>query len=386
MGLRLLAGWGLTVAAVFPAAATAASPAGSFAAVVAAHFSRWDRNHDGALCPPEVTVLVTDPAVCGDEAAALAAIHLHQRNPKGPGAFTLEQLLHPATAPAAQGRRDQAPWQPNFEARFNTFRDHILKAPRELFVGRAPSLEAVSQGYLGDCYFLAAVGAAVHRDPAAVRRLFRPGRDGSCDLHFCNGRTAHVRSLTDAQIALGSSAGAQGLWLNVLEEGFGQVKGHSRWGAHASAEGLDAIARGGDAGETITLLTGHKAAYLPLRKGPGKDKPPPPRREVPALMAKVRTLLETARAGRLLVCCGTGRNHLPRGIASDHDYAVLDYEARTDTVLLWNPWGNHFTPQGTPGLAGGYATEQGHFRVPLGEFVHIFEGLYHETPHAVRKR
>jgi hypothetical protein len=372
--------WGGTLVAVLAAPAAGAG----FRAVVEAHFQHWDRNHDGKLSAQEVTALVTDPAVRGDEAAAVAVIHLHQRGHRLLAACTREQLLRP-TAAAAEERRDAAPRQVPFEARFNTFRDHIRRASRELFVGKAPALNGLSQGYLGDCYFLAPVGAAVYRHGAAVRRMIIPHPDGSWNVAFGGAAAVRVRPLTDAEIALGSSAGGQGLWLNVLEEAFGQVKARSSWFRHGTAEGLDALAGGGDAGGVITLLTGHKARFLLLRKGWTKDRPPSPR-DVPALAARARAVLRDAAAGRHLVCCGTGKAAQPPGIAAHHDYAVLEYDARTDTVLLWNPWGNRFSPRGRPGLENGYATEDGQFRVPLGDFVRIFEGVFYETPPPARRR
>ena len=45
--------------------------------------------------------------------------------------------------------------------------------------------------------------------------------DGSCEVVFFSGEKITVPKLTDAQVALGSSAGNQGLWLNVLEEAYG---------------------------------------------------------------------------------------------------------------------------------------------------------------------
>jgi hypothetical protein len=375
----------LVLAAALWVPAARAQPRVTFAAVVEANFARWDRDHDGRLSPQEVTALVTDPEVRGDEAAAVAAIHLFQRGRKD-AAFTRARLLRP-DEPAAEERRDQAPGTLRFEARFEAFRARLGKVTRDLFAGNAPSLEGLSQGHLGDCYCLAAVGAAVHRHAAGVKGMFRPLADGSCDVALGGGRVVHVRPLTDAEVVLGSTAGDQGVWLNVLEEAFGQLKGRAWWPGHGTAEGLDAIARGGDADEAIKLLTGHRAKYLAIRKGAGKEKPPPARRDLPALEARVRAVLRETSAGRALVCCGTSRGRTPPGIPDNHDFALLGYDTATDSVLVWNPWGNHFTPRGRPGLGEGYPTEHGQFRVPLVEFVRIFDGLYYESvPSPGKKR
>lgn len=358
-----------------------AAPKGnSFTGILEANFPKWDLNHDGKLAADEVNRLIAERSITGDAAAALASIHVYMRDKKNAPPLTAAMLAHQAGKDGRSERRDQAAKLPHFEDNYQSFRGHLAKAPRELFVGSAPSLAGFSQGNLGDCYFLSAVGAAVARNPAAVKRMFQPHPDGSCELIFANGRRVHVGRLTDAEIALGSSAGEQGLWLNVLEKGFGLLKIHTSRNAHRGGEtSLDAIASGGDADDTIELLTGHKADYLPIRRGKGKHLPPPNEAQVPMLMGKLRQAFRVTNAVHPLVCCGTSSGKLPPGVIDDHDYAILGFNTSTDSVLVWNPWGNHHQPKGPPGLQNGYVVEGGRFSVPLHDFVRIFEGVYYET-------
>jgi hypothetical protein len=362
----------------------------SFMAVVSANFDKWDLNHDGKLTSDEINKLLSSHTITGEAAAALASIHVFQRGKKAGGpALSRDMLKHQAGKDDGDvGRRDKAQKAPHFENNYQSFRTHIAKAPRELFVGKAPSLTGFSQGNLGDCYFLSAVGAAVNRNPALIRRMFQPRPDGSVDLTFANGRHVHVTKLTDAEIAIGSSAGQQGLWLNVLEKGFGQVKIHTSRGVNRGEPGLDAIATGGDADDTISLLTGHKADMLTIRNGKGKEPPPPSGRELPILVTKLRALFRISNTAHPLLCAGTPGGKLPPGVVTDHDYAILGYDNATDTVHLWNPWGNQHKIKGPPGLQFGYAVDGGKFSMPLNEFVQIFEEVYYETalPPHVRGR
>lgn len=360
---------------------------GSFSAVIEANFSKWDRDHDGKLSPAEIDAVVSNHAVTGDAAAAAAAIHVYQRSKKNQAiALTRDSLEHTAKQKSAAERRDQAEHLPHFEANYAAFKRHIAKAPRTIFVGNAPSFEGFHQGNLGDCYFLAAVGASVNRNPGHLRQLFHVHPDGSCDLTFPTGQRTHVSKLTDAEIALGSNAGEQGLWLNVLEKAFGQVKIQSTRSKMRENPAMDAISSGGDADATIKLLTGHRAEYLPIRHGKGKALPPPGPRDLPVVTAKVRALFQTATAVHPLVCVGTSAGKLPPGVVSDHDYAVLGYEAGKGLVHVWNPWGNKHKAKGAEGLENGYNTEGGNFYVPVHEFVQIFEGVYYETGAPPRKR
>ncbi len=103
----------------------------------------------------------------------------------------------------------------------------------------------------------------------------------------------------------GSSAGQQGLWLNILEKGFGMSMLH-----RTTQEGrvsLDAISKGGDTDETISLFTGRKAELLSYRRGKGKEKAPPAAHELPVLKAKTRALLYAAMAGSFMLCAGIVR-------------------------------------------------------------------------------
>jgi hypothetical protein len=359
----------------------------SFAAVVRTHFAGWDRDHDGKLSPAEVMAVVADPAVTGNAAAASAAIHVFQRVKKHRNIpLTLKFLT--ADHQGEDGRRRDKPEDaPNFQDDYEDFVAHIAESPRVLFTSpRAPTLEGISQGELGDCYFLCAVGAAVARDSSAIRGLFHPNPDGTCTLRFPGERVVHETKLTDAEIALGSSAGRQGLWLNVLEKSFGAMHVKISRTGKASSMSLDTIADGGDADRAIEVLTGHKAETIAIRQG--EDNHLPGAKEMAILEGKVRKRLQIAAQRRLLICCGTPEGHVPPGMVDDHDYAILGYDRASDTVHLWNPWGNDFTPKGPPGLKAGYPTRGGHFYMPLKDLLQVADEVYYETlaPAPFRKK
>ncbi len=90
--------------------------------------------------------------------------------------------------------------------------------------------------------------------------------------------------------------------------------------------------------------------------------------------------MTAASKDRLLMDCGTPEKGTPPGIPGGHCYAVLGFDAATDTVHLWNPWGNTFQPKKEPhGLLNGYPVKGGRFDVPLGDFVKIFGYFDWET-------
>ena len=75
--------------------------------------------------------------------------------------------------------------------------------------------------------------------------------------------------------------------------------------------------------------------------------------------------------------CGTTEVTTP-GLTPKHAYAVLAYDEATDQVTLWNPHGQAFTPKGPAGLANGYPTKDGVFRLPVEEWVVQFSGFAYE--------
>ncbi|HEY3965139.1 MAG TPA: C2 family cysteine protease [Planctomycetaceae bacterium] len=373
----VLAAW-----AGWPHAAQADRPAVSFQKVVEDRFRYWDRDHDGVLTALEVDRLVQDREIQGNEAAAIAAIHVGFRAAEAPSRLSPADLLRASDKQSE--RRDKDDHHFHFAADYATFDRHVHELPRQIFtVANAPSLEGIAQGKLGDCYLVAVVGAAVHRDPRTVRNMFRIHIDGSNEIAFPNGQMLKVPPLTDAEIMLGSSAANQGLWLNVLEKAYGQLKLQIPQSARSLADlDLDVIARGGDALQTLSLLTGHKADWNPFHPGKTNDNSQPTPAQIVAARDQLHARLAEAAAHRRLVCISSPKTKLPPGVISGHDYAMLGYDSKLKTVHVWNPWGRtyNFTPKGERhGLEHGYVVQKGHFDIPLDDFAHVFNGVWFET-------
>jgi hypothetical protein len=343
----------------------------SFAAVVETHFKKWDRDGDGKLSAKRVNGLLRDHSITGPAAAALAAIHNFQHVKK--------QNAPPLTLAFLTAAPRKGSPQSELADNYQSYHDHIANLPKQIFVDdKPPSLKGFSQGILGDCYYMAIVGAAVARNPVAVKKIFHVHADGSCDLKFVTGRQVHVPRLTEAEIALGGTAGTQGLWLNVLEEGLGllDLRVSSKQGA--AMDFIEAGAPGLSMDAIIGLFTGHGVEHFPIRQG--NVKQPPPERDLPGLQAKLRSVLRrTAEHHGLVVAETPNGAKMPPGMSDNHTYALLRHDPDSDRVHIWNPWGEDFTPKGKPGLEFGYPHKGGHADMSLKDFVHIFENVRYET-------
>lgn len=354
----------------FPAAGEEIPLPPSFLAEVSANFQQWDLDGDGTLSLEETTRLVPQPSFRDASAAALAAVHFAQRSvsPRS-SAFPRGLLME---VPASAGERN-----PPFEYYYATGLAHIRRTERRLFATDAPSLSSIHQGRLGDCYFLATLGAVVNRNPKDVARFIRAQPDGSFAVQFADGKQITIRPLTDAEIALGSSAGQQGLWLNVLEKAYGAIVEIAQLRRGIVENALDALGDGGDPSTAMGRLTGHDAGLLRFRPE-GPDAVPGDRR-VEGFLPVLRSRLLTQQRNGLIACCATAKVNVPPGMARQHLYAILDFDPARDIVLIWNPWGNFFEPRGTPGPTSGYRTQRGQFSVPLADFIRIFERVVYET-------
>ncbi len=332
------------------------------------HFRAWDRDGSGGLSVDEIELAVHDPRVKGTAAAAAASLRR---------AVRAHQELAPLTLPQVEGPKGRAA-RPPYEAMFATALAKIERAPRELFTADAPRVDRLAQGRLGDCFLLVSLGTCAARDPERLRSIMKAHGDGTVRVHFGDGHNVEVAAPTDAELALGASTSDTGVWANVYEKAVGTIL-MGRQTTHRNVTPLAQIGGGGSPADPLEILTGHEVkrhACDPYRH---------PRDRSGASVADLAPLTRTLKAAfadRRLVVGGVGdkgdRTGVP-GLYFAHSYGVVDYDPKFDVVTFWNPMGNKFTPKGPEGLARGYVTEHGLFRVPLKEAVIWFDSFSVET-------
>jgi hypothetical protein len=99
----------------------------------------------------------------------------------------------------------------------------------------------------------------------------------------------------------------------------------------------------------------------------------------------VRAAITDGIARKAAMGAGTPRE--PKGrIPPNHAFAIFGFDAARDTVLLWNPWGNNFTPKGPDGREHGYTHKAGISEMPLADFTELFRGLWIETDEPLEPR
>jgi hypothetical protein len=371
-------------------AGAALALANTFSTIVQRRFPEWDLDRNGVLTPEEIDRLTVDPRWKGDDAAAIATLKISMRSKKDPIASLALKDLETVSSRALAQDDDLNPSDARvakkpdtLQLRFDRSSRAIRAAKRELFLDPTPDLDKFRQGRIGDCFFVSMVGAMVERDPQSVKRMISQGPDKDYTVVFGNKQSVTISPLTDVEYALVSTTGDEGLWLPVLEKAFGSLRMETRPEDQRAQSVTDAIARGGNIGNSIQILTGHKAERIGL--DPERN---PEARDRAAFLEKIRPRIAQAAEARRLMGAGTDPDPGVPGISPNHAFAILSYDAKTDTLRMWNPHGNTFRPKGPPGLANGYPTRAGRFEMPLKDFAVTFRGLFIETdqPPDVRTR
>lgn len=346
-----------------------AATSAEFLEQVTQHFAAWDGDSDGTLSVAEIDKAAANPEVKGNAAAALAALKRASRSPsfKHPE-LNQERIKEFATKRGAD--------MPDLTGMYGQGVSRLAKlTKRELFAGGPPQLNTIHQGRLGNCFCLAPLGAVVHHRPEAIVEMFKPLEDGRIRVTLGK-HTTMVALPTDTELARTASNEDAGVWVNVYEKALGQLRNEAKPEDQRVGSPIDVLAKGGSAGTILSFITGHEITRFSFKFAKEKDLPA---EEHAAKMKDLREQLQTAVREKRLMTCGTLKATLP-GITGNHAYAVLGYDAKADTVKIWNPFGNTFTPKGEPGPENGFPRKEGVSEIPLPIFVAQFSGMAFETP------
>ncbi|HVJ85608.1 MAG TPA: C2 family cysteine protease [Caulifigura sp.] len=364
---------GAFVAPGFAAESSTAATASPFFGQVHQNFATWDLDHNGELSVEEVEKAVNNPAIQGEAAAAAASLRRAVRADKSLPPLTEEKIAASLKTTSTKEKP-----QPKYESMYESALKKITSSRKELFVEETPRLETVAQGRMGNCFLLASLGSCTHCDPSRLKSMFELQPNGRVLVKFGTGETMELDLPTDAELAIGASTANTGLWANMYEKAIGTAM-LNRSGPGRYPTPISRISGGGTPSVPLAHLTGHVVRKHSCRdyrtpvdeKGASAADLDPLRKDLIAAFAE----------GRLVVggCGPKADQRLVKGIVYLHSYGVLEYDAKTDTVLFWNPLGTSRTPDGPEGLENGYTVKHGLFRVPLKEAVMWFGSFSIET-------
>ena len=315
------------------------------------NFATW-AGSDGYLSDDELDQLMSDPAITGEDAAAMAVIHRYNSDLEDLSddelgiendGLTLADL-------AAYERNVAAGGKATMDGSHSSHRNRQLGTPGQLFAdaGRKVDYTAIRQGGLGDCYFLAALVGRAASDPGYIDEIITPNTNGTYTIAFPGRGEVTIDAPTDAEIAQYSTSGRDGLWLAVVEKAYARVRSDDD-----ENDPYEEIGDGGSLSEGIETVTGHETDSDLL--------------SMTSLSTTRRKLTEAFDNARVVTASVHSGNDLK--LPTGHAYTVLAFDG-TDLTIR-NPWGNSGGTGDTDG--------DGIFTVSLDDFDDIFREVCYEA-------
>lgn len=312
---------------------------------------------DGYLSPDDIDAAMTNPDLTLEQSAALVTLRRLQSDLEelnndewfdensGVTMADLERYRETGVLPDSKFTPDQ--WYDYSHERMQGF-------SQDLFANGVPDVNAIRQGSLGDCYFLAALGSAVIQDADAVGEMVVREDDGTYTVTFPNGQSANVSAPTLAEMATYGNSGADGMWVTLFERAAGKLRDEDEV---LSEEEMDGGSIAGRAG--TDLFSGDGSSNVDILGLTANDT--------------TRDRMESAFSEGRVVIAGINNDPLSdhrEGLPDAHSYSVIGYDRETDTVMLRNPHGQseHVGEDGQP-LDG---KDDGVFTLTMAEFNRLF--------------
>ena len=204
----------------------------------------------------------------------------------------------------------------------------------------APSTSNINQGYLGDCYFLSAIGEIALQDPATIENMISENANGTYSVEFqINGKADYVtvnnqlpEMSNGGDLYPGSSLyfenGNGALWAPLVEKAFAQLDEQS--GVATGELGVNGNAYEDIAGgswQGLTEVTGQSVNSYGTSSGKSSSS-----------LGSLLSTLQTAFSSHEDVIMATGGTS-SGNLVADHMYMVTGVNAAAGTVSLLNPWG-----------------------------------------------
>jgi len=202
-----------------------------------------------------------------------------------------------------------------------------------LFSTTGPSHLDEDQGYVGDCYLIAALGSLADSSQKAIKNMFVANGDGTWTVRFYyNGKADFVTVNRNLPVDSSRNLVFQGcgyaassyspIWLALLEKAYCQWNESGRTGRSSTANSYAAIVSG-SMGTVYRQALGYvTTSYMSVTTS-----------------GAFQTLVNALNTGQA-VTIGTKTTIVSStGLHGNHAYNVLSYNSSTGLFTLFNPWG-----------------------------------------------
>ncbi len=350
-------------------------------------FNKLDSNHDGVLQASELDNAVIDAELSDEMAQAVAVLkagfaEIRELHKEGwfakKNGITLADLLVFEKLILMDSSSDEAANHRQLLNLTRGVRQRVLEAAtmkRRLYHDTRTPLasirpEAIRQGMVGDCYFLAALGSVVATNPQIILRIIHQDDDHLYTVIFPGARdeAITVQAPGLVELSLYAQITAYGIWPAVLEKAYGQyLIAH---GYRKTVIPTDATAAAQHVYEAFDLLTGQMGRWQLLAEldDEALDK---------SLTSAFRE--KRASAAATFPSLAGDKDLTADGIPAQHAYSILGWNTKLQRITLRNPWGpaDHSEPETAAHLARDNRLD-GVFTMNTTELRRNFIAIYYE--------
>jgi hypothetical protein len=208
-----------------------------------------------------------------------------------------------------------------------------------------PSYKDVSQGYLGDCYFVSSLGEVALQDPSAIENMITNNGNGTYGVRFfVNGQADYVTVNEQLPVMGGGYRWANGStsefanstvdnWVALVEKAYAQLNaqtnaphGMSLNSASDSYAGINA-----GSGSALTLITDQSEAPISLSA----------RESSSALAQVLSSVTSSFKSGEEVLMSTPGASS--GNLVGSHMYMVTAINASSGALTIQNPWGSAYS-------------------------------------------
>ena len=206
-----------------------------------------------------------------------------------------------------------------------------------------PSYLDVNQGYLGDCYFVAALGETALQDPNLIENMITSDGNGDYSvLFYVNGQPDYVTVNGQLPVMGGGYGWANGStlefangpveWVALVEKAFAELNGQSaaaNYGGHPTGNAYEDL-NGGTA-VSLSEITDQTFNTYNLFSGESKT----------TLNSLMSTLSADWAAGDDIILSTPNVDN--GNLVGDHMYTVTGVNSSAGTISIQNPWNTAYS-------------------------------------------
>ena len=209
----------------------------------------------------------------------------------------------------------------------------------------APKYTDVSQGYLGDCYFVSSLGEVALQDPSAIENMITNNGNGTYGVRFyVNGQPDDVTVNEDLPVMGGGYRWANGStlefanstsdnWVALVEKAYAQLNAQTN-APHgmelgSASNSYEGIASG--TGAALTMITDQAETPTSLYSG-----------ESASTLASILSSTASSFSSGEEVLMSTPNNS-SGNLVGDHMYMVTGINSSTGALSIHNPWGSSYS-------------------------------------------